>query len=74
MKVFIQSNKFQNTAAQVSKYSFEKFGYKCEIISFEDFPILKDCIGKTYLRKGKQKVFEVSKGKCEAMFDSSHFF
>ena len=57
MKVFIQSNKFQNTAAQVSKYSFEKFGYKCEIISFEDFPILKDCIGKTYLRKGKQKVF-----------------
>ena len=57
MKVFIQSNKFQNTAAQVSKYSFEKFGYKCEIISFEDFPILKDCIGRTYLRKGKQKVF-----------------
>tara|TARA_B110000971_G_C19956664_1_gene475972 strand:+ start:221 stop:1066 length:846 start_codon:yes stop_codon:yes gene_type:complete len=57
MKVFIQSNKFQNTAAQVSKYSFEKFGYKCEIISFEDFPILKDCIGRTYLRKGEQKVF-----------------
>ena len=58
MKVFIQSNKFQYPAALVSKYSFEKFGYKCEIVSFDDSDVLKNYIGKTYLRKGKKKIFK----------------
>ena len=54
MKVLIQSNKFQELAAKVSKYSFIKNGFKdVEIINIEDCDILKRNFGRKYLRNGK---------------------
>ena len=59
MKVFIQSNKFQELAAKVSKYSFIKNGFKdVEIINIEDCDILKRNFGRKYLRNGKITKYE----------------
>jgi lipopolysaccharide biosynthesis glycosyltransferase len=58
MKIFIQSNKFQYTAAKVAKFSFERFGYTIEIVNFEEHEILTKRIGEKYLRKGKIKIFK----------------
>ena len=58
MKIFIQSNRFQIAAAKVAKFSFERFGYKAEIINFEEHECLTKKIGKVYLRKGKIKKFK----------------
>ena len=59
MKVLIQSNKFQELAAKVSKYSFIKNGFKdVEIINIEDCDILKRNFGRKYLRNGKITKYE----------------
>lgn len=59
MKVFIQSNKFQELAAKVSKYSFIKNGFKdVEIVNIEDCDILKRNFGRKYLRNGKITKYE----------------
>ena len=53
MKIYIQSNKYQSLAAKVSKYSFERFGFKTEIMEFEKNNFLKAYVGKTFLRRKK---------------------
>jgi hypothetical protein len=61
MKVFIQSNKFQELAAKVSKYSFIKNGFRdVEIINVEECDILNRNFGKEYLRNGKITKYESS--------------
>ena len=58
MKVYIQSNRFQNIAAKVAKYSFVKNGYEnVEIINLENNETLKKFFGKKYKRKGKKVTF-----------------
>lgn len=58
MKIFIQSNQFQYTAAKVAKFSFERFGCNAEIINFEEHESLTKKIGAEYLRKGEKKIFK----------------
>tara|TARA_B100000965_G_scaffold10128_1_gene7870 strand:+ start:1318 stop:2172 length:855 start_codon:yes stop_codon:yes gene_type:complete len=61
MKVYIQSNKFQNIAAKVAKYSFVKNGYDdVEIIDLETNETLKKYFGKKYNRKGKKVIFSTN--------------
>tara|TARA_Y100001970_G_scaffold286896_1_gene410193 strand:- start:380 stop:1234 length:855 start_codon:yes stop_codon:yes gene_type:complete len=60
MKVYIQSNRFQNIAAKVAKYSFVKNGYEnVEIINLENNETLKKFFGKKYKRKGKKVTFTI---------------
>lgn len=58
MKIFIQSNRYQFTAAKVAKFSFEKFGYTCKIVNIEDEVRLKKYFDKKYLRNNKIKTFK----------------
>ena len=58
MKIFIQSNRYQFTAAKVAKFSFEKFGYTCKIVNIEDEVRLKKYFNKKYLRNNKIKTFK----------------
>lgn len=61
MKVIIQSNKFQNLAAKVSRYSFIKNGFTdVEIINVENCEILKKYHGKKYLRNGKLVKYDLN--------------
>ena len=61
MKVYIQSNRFQNIAAKVAKYSFVKNGYDdVEIIDLETNETLKKYFGKKYNRKGKKVIFSTN--------------
>ncbi len=54
MKIYIQSNKFQNLAANVSKYSFERFGHEVNIMNIEENEFLKSKFDKKLLRNGKK--------------------
>ena len=49
MKIYIQSNKFQNIV-NVAKYSFERFGHDVKIISVEENELLVK-----YLNKNTEK-------------------
>ena len=47
LKIYIQSNPQQLTAAKVAKYSFKKQGFEnIEIINLEDNSLLKGKFGK----------------------------
>ncbi len=58
MKIYIQSNKFQNIAANVAKYSFERFGHDVKIISVEENELLVKYLNKKILRNGKLSTYK----------------
>lgn len=58
MKVYIQSNERQLSAAKVSKNTFEKFNLDTKIILIEECDFFKDIVNKPYLRKGKKKIYK----------------
>ena len=58
MKIYIQSNKFQNLAANVSKYSFERFGHEVKIMSLEENKLLLSQLNRKILRKGKISTYK----------------
>jgi len=53
MKVYIQSNKYQFLAANVAKYSFERFGLKTEVMNVENNVILIKNLNKKIKRNNK---------------------
>ncbi len=54
LKIYIQSNPQQLTAAKVAKYSFKKQGFEnIEIINLEDNSLLKGKFGNKFKRNGK---------------------
>jgi len=58
MKVYIQSNERQLSAAKVSKNTFEKFNLDTEIVLIEECNFFKEIINKSYLRRGKKKIYK----------------
>ena len=58
MKIYIQSNRFQQIAAKVSAETFNSFGHTPKIIYVEDFKEITKYFGSTYLRKGKKVIFK----------------
>ena len=58
MKIYIQSNRFQQIAAKVSSETFNSFGLSSQIVSLENFKEITKFFGSTYLRKGKKVVFK----------------
>ena len=53
MKIYIQTNSKQHLASKVSAYSFFRFGYQVILMNVDEIDILKNQIGKNYLRNGK---------------------
>tara|TARA_Y100000590_G_C15701491_1_gene1006959 strand:+ start:1538 stop:2380 length:843 start_codon:yes stop_codon:yes gene_type:complete len=53
MKVYIQSNRYQLIAANVAKYSFERFGCKVNIMDAEKNELLKKSFNKNIIRNKK---------------------
>ena len=58
MKIYIQSNRFQQIAAKVSEDTFKSFGLKTEIILVENFSEITNFFGSSYIRKGKKVIFK----------------
>ena len=59
MDVYIQSNKFQDLAANVSKFTFVKNGFNnVQILKLENNEFLKNFYGKKFFRKGKIEIFD----------------
>jgi hypothetical protein len=53
MKIYIQTNHKQYLASKVAAYSFFRFGYQPILMNLDEIDILKNAIGKKYLRNGK---------------------
>jgi hypothetical protein len=53
MKIYIQTNSKQYLASKVSAYSFFRFGHQPILMNLEEIGILKNTIGKKYLRNGR---------------------
>ena len=58
MKVYIQSNRYQSIAANVAKYSFERFGCEVNIMSVENNDLLKKNFNKKILRNKQQTLYK----------------
>lgn len=58
MKIYIQSNRYQQIAAKVSSETFNSFGLSSKIVCLEDFKEITKFFGSTYLRKGKKTIFK----------------
>ena len=57
MKIYIQSNRFQQLAAKVSEDTFKSFGLETEIILAENYKQITNFFGNSYIRKGKKVIF-----------------
>ncbi len=58
MKVYIQSNRYQSIAANVAKYSFERFGCEVHIMSVENNNSLIKNFNKKILRNKKETLYK----------------
>ena len=58
MKIYIQSNRFQQLAAKVSEDTFKSFGLETEIILAENYKQITNFFGSSYIRKGKKVIFK----------------
>jgi hypothetical protein len=58
MNIYIQTNLRQFLASKVAAYSFIRFGHHVELINFDESQILKNYLGKEYLRNGKLKTYK----------------
>ena len=58
MKVYIQSNRYQSIAANVAKYSFERFGCEVNIMSVENNDLLKKNFNKKILRNKQETLYK----------------